>query len=53
LSVFSRQFSAYSGVAYILYLTMIDTKMAGGFVNPSGPDDCTLHLLSRGEVKAG
>jgi hypothetical protein len=25
--------------------------MAGGFGNPSGPGDRTLHLLSRGEVK--
>jgi len=30
---------------------LIDTIMAGGFGNPSGPDGCTLHQLSRGEVK--
>jgi hypothetical protein len=51
LSVISRQFSAYSGVAYLLHVTLIYTIMGGGFGNPSGPGGCTLWLLSRGEVK--
>jgi hypothetical protein len=35
----------------MLYVTLIYTIMAGGFVNCCDPGGCTLHLLYRGEVK--